>query len=82
MTVTIVSLGIGLAAGWLINYAITFRTGQARNFVVCIGAALVGGALIPWALRIPTFWAAVIGSAIALAIVLYIMFRLSLRQST
>ena len=77
MTIIIISLFIGLAIGCLINYAITFKTGQARNIGICVVAALVGGALIPWALHVPTIWAAVVGSMVALAVVLYVWARVA-----
>jgi len=78
MTVIIVSLVVGFAVGCFVNYAITFRTGQARNIAYCVGGALVGGAIIPWLLSLSSVLAAIIGSLIGIAIVLYIVFRISL----
>lgn len=75
MTTIIISLVIGFAVGCFINYAITFRTGQARNIGLCIGGALVGGAIIPWLLSMSSVVAAIIGSLIGIAIVLWIMFK-------
>ena len=77
----IVSLIIGFALGCFVNYAITFRTGQARNIGICIAGALIGGAIIPWALSLSGFWTALIGSVIGVAIVLAIAFRLSLSNT-
>jgi uncharacterized membrane protein YeaQ/YmgE (transglycosylase-associated protein family) len=71
----LISLVIGFAFGCLVNYAITFRTGKARNFGVCIAGALIGGALIPWALRMPSAWAAIAGSIIGVAVVLWISLK-------
>ena len=78
MTIIIVSLVIGFAVGCFVNYAITFRTGQARNIAYCVGGALLGGAIIPWLLSLSSILAAVIGSLIGIALVLYIVFRISL----
>ena len=72
----IVSAVIGLLAGCLINYEITLRTGQARNFIVCVAGALVGGALIPALLSISGFWAALIGSVIGVVVLLWITFKI------
>lgn len=71
----IVSAIVGLAIGCFINYAITFRTGQGRNIGICVGGALLGGALIPGLLSLSSFWSAVIGSVIGVAIVLYLWLR-------
>jgi uncharacterized membrane protein YeaQ/YmgE (transglycosylase-associated protein family) len=75
MTV-IVSIIIGFAIGCFINYAITFRTGQARNIGLCVGGALLGGALIPALLSMSSFWATLIGSVVGVAIVMYLWVRL------
>lgn len=72
----LISLIIGFAAGCFVNYAITFRTGNARNIGICVAGALIGGALIPWALSVPGAWAAVIGSVIGTVVVLYIAAKL------
>jgi uncharacterized membrane protein YeaQ/YmgE (transglycosylase-associated protein family) len=72
----IISLIIGFAVGCLVNYAITFRTGQARNIGVCVGGALIGGALIPWALQVPNAWTAILGSLIGVAVVLWISLKM------
>lgn len=72
----IISAIIGLVAGCVVNYAITLRTGKARNFVVCIAGALIGGALIPWLISVSGFWTALIGSALGVAILLWITFKL------
>ena len=72
-----VSLVIGFAIGCFINYAITFRTGQARNIGLCIGGALLGGALIPALLSMSSFWAALVGSVIGIAIVMGLWLRLA-----
>lgn len=77
----LISLVIGFAIGCFVNYAVTFRTGQARNIGICIAGALLGGAVIPWALSLPSAWAAVIGSLVGVAVVLYIAFRLSLSRT-
>ena len=74
----IVSLVIGLAIGCLVNYAITFKTGQARNIGICVAGALVGGALIPAVLSMSTIWAALIGSVLGVGILLLIVFRITL----
>ena len=74
MTV-IVSIIIGFAIGCFINYAITFKTGQARNIGLCVGGALLGGALIPALLSMSSFWAALIGSVIGIAIVMALWLR-------
>lgn len=71
----IVSIIIGFAIGCFINYAVTFKTGQARNIGICIGGALVGGALIPALLSMSSFWAALVGSVIGIAIVTYFWLR-------
>lgn len=71
----LISLIIGFAVGCLVNYAITFRTGQARNIGICVGGALIGGALIPWALSVPSVWAAIAGSLIGIAVVLWIALK-------
>jgi uncharacterized membrane protein YeaQ/YmgE (transglycosylase-associated protein family) len=75
MTV-IVSIIIGFAIGCFINYAITFRTGQARNLALCVGGALLGGALIPALLSMSSFWATLVGSLVGIAIVMYLWVRL------
>lgn len=72
----IVSAVIGLVAGCLINYAITLKTGQARNFMVCVAGALIGGALIPWMMSISGFWSALIGSALGVVVLLWITFKI------
>ncbi len=72
----IVSAIIGLLAGCLVNYAITLRTGKARNFVVCIAGALIGGALVPALISMSGFWAALIGSVIGVLVLLWITFKL------
>ena len=72
-----VSLVIGFAIGCFINYAITFRTGQARNIGLCSGGALLGGALIPALLSMSSFWAALVGSVIGIAIVMGLWLRLA-----
>jgi len=72
----IVSAVIGLIAGCLINYAITMKTGKARNFAVCILGALLGGVLIPSLLSISGFWAALIGSVLGVLVLLWITFKL------
>jgi len=74
MTV-IVSIIIGFAIGCFINYAITFKTGQARNIGICIGGALLGGALIPALLSMSSFWAALIGSVVGIALVMFLWVR-------
>ncbi len=74
MTV-IVSIIIGFAIGCFINYAITFKTGQARNIGICVGGALLGGALIPALLSMSSFWAALIGSVIGIAVVMALWLR-------
>lgn len=74
MTV-IVSIIIGFAIGCFINYAITFKTGQTRNIGLCIGGALLGGALIPALLSMSSFWAALIGSVVGVAVVMYLWIR-------
>ncbi len=71
----IVSLIVGLAIGCFINYAITFRTGQARNIGICVGGALLGGALLPALLSMSSVWAALIGSVIGIAILLALWIR-------
>jgi len=78
MVIIIVSIAIGFAIGCFVNYAVTFHTGQTRNIAVCIGAALIGGAVIPWLLSFSSLLTAVIGALIGVAIVLYVMFRMSL----
>ncbi|SMH47789.1 hypothetical protein [Maritimibacter sp. HL-12] len=78
MVIIIVSIVTGFAIGCFVNYAVTFHTGQARNIAVCIGGAVVGGALIPWLLSVSSLAAAIVGAAIGAAIVLYVMFRMSL----
>jgi uncharacterized membrane protein YeaQ/YmgE (transglycosylase-associated protein family) len=72
----IISAVIGLIAGCVVNYAITLRTGKARNFVVCLAGALLGGALIPWLISASGFWTALIGSALGVVILLWITFKL------
>lgn len=81
MTVLIISLVVGFALGCFVNYAVTFNTGKARNIWVCLGGAVVGGAIVPWVLQMPTFWPGLIGSLVGVAIVLYVTFRLSLSKS-
>ncbi|HCQ65816.1 MAG TPA: hypothetical protein DIU07_11995 [Rhodobacteraceae bacterium] len=76
MTV-IVSIIIGFAIGCFINYAITFRTGQARNIGICVGGALLGGALIPALLSMSSFWTALAGSVIGIVVVMYLWIRLA-----
>jgi len=76
----IISLIIGLAAGCLVNYAITFNTGQARNFGTCIAGALIGGALIPALLSVSGFWAALIGSVVGVLVLLWISFTIITRN--
>ncbi|MDQ2090749.1 hypothetical protein [Marimonas arenosa] len=71
-----VSAVIGLIAGCFVNYAITLRTGKARNFVVCIVGAFLGGALIPSLISISGFWSALIGSVLGVLVLLWITFRL------
>jgi len=66
----IVSIIIGFAIGCFINYAITFRTGQARNIGICVGGALIGGAMIPALLSMSSFWAALIGSVVGIAVLM------------
>lgn len=78
MAIIVVSLAIGFALGCFVNYAVTFQTGQARNIAVCMGGALLGGAVIPWLLSISSLAAAIIGAVIGVGIVLYVMFRTSL----
>ncbi len=78
MTLILISLVIGFAVGCFVNYAITFRTGQGRNFGFCIGGAILGGAIIPALLSMSSVTAAIIGSVIGIAIVLYVAFRVSL----
>lgn len=73
----IVSLIIGFAVGCFINYAITFHTGKARNIGICIGGALLGGALIPALLSMSSFWAALVGSVVGVAIVLWLWVKLA-----
>ena len=73
----LVSIIIGFAIGCFINYAITFRTGQARNIGLCIGGALLGGALIPALLSMSSFRAALIGSVVGIAIVMGLWLRLA-----
>ena len=68
----IVSIIVGLAIGCFINYAVTFRTGQGRNIGICVGGAILGGALIPALLSMSSFWTALIGSVIGIAIVLWL----------
>lgn len=68
----LVSLVIGFAIGCFINYAITFRTGQARNIGICVAGALIGGALIPALLSMSTFWAALVGSVIGVAVLMWL----------
>ena len=75
ITTIIISLIIGLAVGCLVNYAITFRSGQARNIGICVGGALIGGAIIPAVLSMSSVWAAIIGSAIGIAIVLWLAMK-------
>ncbi len=75
MTV-IVSIIIGFAIGCFINYAITFRTGQARNIGLCVGGALLGGALIPALLSMSSFWATLVGSLVGIAVVMALWVRL------
>ncbi len=74
MTV-IVSIIIGFAIGCFINYAITFKTGQARNIGLCVGGALLGGAVIPALLSMSSFWAALIGSILGIAVVMALWVR-------
>jgi len=76
MTV-VVSIIIGFAIGCFINYAITFKTGQARNIGLCLGGALLGGALIPALLSISSFWATLIGSLIGIGVVMLLWLRFS-----
>jgi len=73
----IVSTIIGFAIGCFINYAVTFRTGAARNVGLCVGGALLGGALIPALLSMSSVWAALIGSILGIAVVLGLWMRLS-----
>ncbi|HHC29906.1 MAG TPA: hypothetical protein ENK80_05015 [Rhodobacterales bacterium] len=73
--IILISLAIGFAAGCFVNYAIIFNTGKARNVGICIAGALVGGALIPMVLRMPSAWAAIIGSVLGVAIVLWASFK-------
>lgn len=80
MTV-IVSIIIGFAIGCFINYAITFRTGQARNIGICVGGALLGGALIPALLSMSSFWTALVGSVIGIVVVMYLWIRLAPAQA-
>lgn len=71
----LISLIIGFALGCFVNYAVTFRTGQARNIGICVAGALIGGALIPWALRLPSAWAAILGSVLGVAVVLWLSLK-------
>jgi len=77
----LISIVIGFAVGCLVNFAITIKSGRARNFGICILGALIGGAVIPWALSVPNVWTAVLGSVIGIAIVLFVAFRFSLHRS-
>jgi uncharacterized membrane protein YeaQ/YmgE (transglycosylase-associated protein family) len=74
----LISLLIGLAVGCLMNYAITFRSGgELRNIGVCLLGALIGGALVPWILRVPTAWMAIIGSAVGIGVGLWLTARMT-----
>ena len=77
----IISLIIGFAAGCFLNYAITFHTGKARNIGICIVGALIGGAVIPWALSASSVLTAIVGSVIALGLVFVIWARMSVQSS-
>ncbi|GKY86207.1 hypothetical protein [Sinisalibacter aestuarii] len=77
----IISLIVGFGLAWLINYAITFRTGKGRNFAVCIIGGLIGGAVIPWLLHVPNVWTAIIGSAIGVVVLLWITLRVTARTA-
>lgn len=79
--IILISLIIGFALGCLVNYAVTIHSGQGRNIAYCMAGALIGGAVIPWILGVPTAWAAIIGSVIGVAIVLLIALRVSLSKS-
>lgn len=78
----IVSLVIGFVVGCFINYAVTFRAGQARNIGVCIAGALIGGALIPALLSMSGFWAALIGSVVGIVVVGGLWMRFSPTSSS
>lgn len=76
-----ISLVIGFAAGCFINYAITSKTGKARNFGLCIGGAIIGGVVIPWLLSLSSPVVAVIGAVAGTALLLLIYFRVTLNSS-
>lgn len=77
----IISLIIGFAAGCFVNYAITTKTGKARNFGLCIGGAIVGGAIIPWLLTMSSPAIAVIGALLGTIVFLLVYFRVTLNSS-
>jgi len=72
----IISAIIGLVAGCFVNYAITLKTGNARNFAVCIAGALIGGALIPALISLSGVWAALIGSVVGVLMLLWLTFKI------
>lgn len=72
----IISAIVGILAGCLVTYAITLKTGQLRNFAVCVAGALIGGALIPALVSISGFWTALVGSVLGVLVLLWITFRI------
>ena len=79
MTV-LISLVVGLAVGCFVNFAITSRTGKARNIGTCIASALIGGALIPMLLAWSSPLIAALGALIGTAALLALYFRVTLHR--
>lgn len=77
----LISLVIGFAVGCFVNFAITSRTGKARNIGICIAGALIGGALIPMLLTWSSPLIAIVGSLIGIAVLLALYFRFTLHSS-
>ncbi len=70
-----ISLIVGAAVGWLICYAVDMACGLPRMLGVCILGALLGGTVIPALLSISGFWTALIGSAIGVAILVWLHWK-------
>lgn len=68
----IVSLLVGLAGGWFITYAVDFHARRNRILAASIVGALVGGWLVPWILRFPGFWSALILGVVGLLLAIWL----------
>lgn len=77
----IISLIIGIVAGWFVNYAITFQSGQIRNFGLAIAGAVIGGALVPVLLGCSGTLIAVVGSVVGAGVLFVIYFLMTLKSS-